>query len=522
MSVDLSQYIEAPPDFREEAPEMPIAQGQYSDEWEENMKISDKVLIKRIGKMTAFVVLLIALCKVTHGLAVAGFLLVAFWASLSHRVGLSLACYVLIPFLVIMNPLILGGASGGFIARLGFVVMTVFLMASASKRMGNNRIPFGGLWLYVMVALISSLGGYAPLISMLKIINFVAFLCGIWIGLRNLDKDPAALVYLRRFLLALSVIIILGSLATLPFPAIAYYTSMKEAIRVLGVEGANEVGTQMMNTGVALFTGITNQSQCMSTLAVMTAAWVLCDMLFVERRISIVHSTILFASVPLLYMTRSRGGLLSAVVAVAMIYTYCMKYLRVSPKVKRALRSGLTGALVLIALVAGVMEARDNSISKWLRKTNDVESDTRSMSEAFTASRMGLVEQNLRDFRRNPMFGSGFQVVEAFQYIYEPNQIVLSAPIEKGVMPLMILGETGIAGAIVFVIFLITFYSVCTQKRYIVTAALFTVLMANNMGEATFFSTGGAGGIIWIMSIVGGFTIDMMVLYSKRVNYHLQ
>lgn len=487
------------------------------------MRISDKLLIKRIARMAGFLLALIALCKVTHGLAIAGFLAVAFWASATRKMGLAIACYVLIPFLVVMNPLILGlSGMASAVARLGFLAMTLLLLLTATKRLGNNSIPFGGLWLYVLVAIISSLDGYAPMISFLKIVNFSAFLCGLCFGLRNLDKDPEALVYLRRFLLALAAIIIIGSLATLPFPAIAYYTSMKNVISKIGVESANEIGKNAVGAGLNLFTGITNHSQCMSTLGVMTAAWVLCDMLFVERRVSIAHTVILAAAVPILYMTRSRGGLFSAVVAVAMIYTYCMKYLRVSPRVKMALRKSLTGGVVIVALAAIVLEVKDNSISRWVRKTDDVEGDARSAVEAFTESRKGLVEQNLYDFRRNPMFGSGFQVVEDFKDMYKEKEIVLSAPIEKGVLPLMILGETGIAGAIVFAIFLVVFYVTCTRKKYIVTASLFTVLMANNMGEATFFSTGGAGGIIWVMSIVGGFTIDMMVLYSKRVNVHLQ
>ncbi len=49
-----------------------------------------------------------------------------------------------------------------------------------------------------------------------------------------------------------------------------------------------------------------------------------------------------------------------------------------------------------------------------------------------------------------------------------------------------------------------------------VTAALFTVLLATNMGEATFFSPGGSGGVLWTISIIGGYCIDMQLAGERK------
>ena len=49
-----------------------------------------------------------------------------------------------------------------------------------------------------------------------------------------------------------------------------------------------------------------------------------------------------------------------------------------------------------------------------------------------------------------------------------------------------------------------------------VTASLFTVLLATNMGEATFFSPGGAGGLLWTISIIGGYCIDMRLMRANH------
>ena len=51
----------------------------------------------------------------------------------------------------------------------------------------------------------------------------------------------------------------------------------------------------------------------------------------------------------------------------------------------------------------------------------------------------------------------------------------------------------------------------CRRRKLHVTAAMFIVLCATNIGEATFFSPGGSGGILWMMSVVGGYVIDMKV-----------
>ena len=146
-----------------------------------------------------------------------------------------------------------------------------------------------------------------------------------------------------------------------------------------------------------------------------------------------------------------------------------------------------------------------------------MQTDQRSLSEAFTASRQGLIEMCMDDFKRRPLIGMGFQVAEYTQeYARGSKGLILSSPIEKGVIPIMILGETGIVGAIVFVVFLISFYFGCVNRRLFLTIMMMTVLLALNMGEATFFSPGGIGGPQWIICMVGGYTLDLMLAAKQR------
>ena len=322
-------------------------------------------------------------------------------------------------------------------------------------------------------------------------------------------------------MLAVAVLIICGSLfLAVAFPGAAYFNSLKEIIDEYGVETINEHGLGQIDR-MALLCGITNQSQCLAPLSAVTAIWVLCDLLFVEKRLAVLHLVILVGAMPLVYMTRSRCALLATCAGVTMVVMYGFRFVSLDRQVKRKLISGMLALSSLVAIAVVVVELRDNSISKWIRKTDDVKGDTRTVSEAFTESRQGMVAKNMYDFYRNPLWGSGFQVEYDFQYRYPRDKIVLSAPIEKGVLPLMVLGEAGVAGALVFFCFVVTFYFKCTQRRYVATAILFTVFFASNLGEATFFSTGGSGGICWIMSIVGGFAIDMITLKGARLQRQL-
>ncbi len=119
---------------------------------------------------------------------------------------------------------------------------------------------------------------------------------------------------------------------------------------------------------------------------------------------------------------------------------------------------------------------------------------------------------NLRDFRLNPILGKGFQVIPGMEQLYRSGYITLfSAPVEKGVTPYVVLGETGICGAIIFVIFLFSFYGTCLKRRYLALLTMFTCMMVANLADSTFFSPGG-GGFAWITSCVGGMGIDIIAI----------
>jgi len=477
-------------------------------------------IYKQTFKMLMFTVLSILLARVTKNYILPLYVAAGLICVLTNKLGWALVFYVLFPFYVILNPGVLPkvGSITGLSLRAGPLLIGLALAFTAASRQGHHRLPFIMIVPFMMVAIISSVDGWAPMVSMLKIINFSVFLLGLWFGTQNLQHRPKDLFVLRAFFLALAFLLVFGSLLLWPFPTISFATSLQYALREGGVELAEEVYQYMQEEGMkALFCGITNQSQALAPLTACAFAFTACDMLFVERKFRIPHVVFLLVSLPVLYMTRSRLGLLTLAAGMAITIFYTARHMQMRTDVQARLRQGVAVFLIFVASLAIVSQIKSGAMSEWIRKTSDARDDKRSLSEALTSSRMGLIAESMKDFRRNPMIGMGFQVAEYTKYRTRGKGLVISASIEKGVLPVMVLGETGVLGTGLFFLFLASFYFTCARRRYYVTISLFSVFLVTNMGEATFFSPGGGGGFLWMMCVVGGFALDTILLYRSNV-----
>ena len=299
----------------------------------------------------------------------------------------------------------------------------------------------------------------------------------------------------------------MGSILAYFIPSVGYSMEVNKAlawgIEITGKDVASRVGRKYFN-------GVMNHSQSLANTVPLYQALLLCDMLLIEKKISRMHLLIIIISPLLLYMSRSRTALMIYIVSIIMIYTFCVPLLKIPSNIKIKIKTKMYVILIFILIIATFAQIHTRTLSKWIRKEDNIENDYRSVSEALTSSRMGLVEYNLNDFKLSPIWGKGFQVMNWHDAAYKSKRIsLLSAPIEKGVLPLMILGETGIVGTIVFIAFLYSFYSTCIRLKYRVLLCLFTTLLASNMSEASFFSPGG-GNMQWIIAVIGGFCLDLI------------
>lgn len=475
-------------------------------------------LYKLVLKNLALFIIAIALVRFTMGFWLIVMTLAGVMWALSRKTGKALAIYIMIICMVEINPILLPmGSLFGYAVRFGPLLIGLALMVRGLSSGGQSQVPLGMLVPYLLVAIISSIGGWAPIVSYLKILNFAVFMLGFWFGLRALREDLVGIDYLRATFFAYSIFLIIGSALLLPFPAISTLSGFQAALREVNLGAVNAA---MLNAeGMeALFCGVTRQSQAFAIHSAMVIAWLLADMLFLEKRISRFHVVLIAIAVPLLYLSRSRTGLLSLIVGIVMVAVWLPNKIDLIPSIKRHLKTGVWVLLITGLFGGAISEISSNSITMWLRKTDDVEGDNRSLSEAVTSTRQGLMEESMRDFKLNPMLGRGFQVAEetADLVARKGTSMIISAPIEKGVLPVMVLGEGGVVGASIFAMFLFSFYSTSSRRKLFVTAALFTVFLATNMGEATFFSPGGGGGQLWAISIIGGYCIDMKLMQEHR------
>ena len=435
-----------------------------------------------------------------------------FWA-FGRKTGLAMAT---VTFFAVMCSLDhsfmpLEGITGP-IFRFAPVAIGLALAISSGGK-GADAAPLGMLILYLVIAVFSSAVGWHPLISYLKLSFFLLFFIAVWRGAPGLCANAASLNQFRVFMLAFIAVCMVGSAVTYFFFQSIGFSQNAENFFGDDAYAAAIMADRAASGGLTLFSGIFSQSQVLGPFMAMAIAWLILDMLFVECRMSRLHLALCALGAAELFLSRSRTGLLAFVVALWIIGKNAFSTWSVNPLLRQRLRHSANIMAIIIAIAALAMEVRSRAITRWVYKTNDMEEIGQTeLVEGVTATRQGSIEANLADYRRNPVFGTGFQVSKQIHEFYAPNAIVFSAPIEKGLLPMMVLGETGIIGSIAFAMFLFSFYHGCSRKHLVATSTLFSAFLATNMGESSFFSAGGMGGIYWIFSIAGGLVIDKSAL----------
>ena len=467
-------------------------------------------------KALVIICAILGLCRVTMGGMVTLITLLGVGFAIARKPGYLACCYIMVPCLLIFNRAIVSISPQILMTvRIGNILMIIAAMLIGFGSRSRERLPIAWMFVYCFVACLSSIDGWMPLISYLKIAQFVLFLIGLLFIVQLIQKSDEGLYQIRCIFMAFSVIFLLGSVVSRFIPSIGYSMTLNR-MESYGVDMT--AGELMASEGMILFNGMTCHSQMLAPVVSIMTAWVLCDMLLVERKFTMLHGAVLATSPLLLYMSRSRGGLLELVSVMITAMFVCVPRARLTNAVKSRLAQLMFAGMAILFALAIVAQVRNQAISKWLRKTDDVRGDTRSLSEAFTGSRQEMIAYNLNDFKLNPLLGKGFQVIRGMEQAYRAKMITwYSASVEKGVTPYVILGETGLVGAGVFLVFLFVFYGTCLKRRYLALLTLFTCNLVTNLADSTLFSPGGMGGFLWITSCVGGFSIDLMAI---RLNQH--
>ncbi|HHJ20507.1 MAG TPA: hypothetical protein ENJ84_11910 [Gammaproteobacteria bacterium] len=160
------------------------------------------------------------------------------------------------------------------------------------------------------------------------------------------------------------------------------------------------------------------------------------------------------------------------------------------------LRSSRVWSIVGVALIVGIVMAPTISQEIHHYITKSGRADVGSLMEAYQDSRGGGIELMLHNILEHPITGIGFGVASIPEMMVVRRDPVfgmpLSAAVEKGVTPVAVLEELGIPGALLVAIWVVMLLQGSARSGLAPFAVCLSVLFLN-FGEATLFSTGGAG-----------------------------
>ena len=148
-----------------------------------------------------------------------------------------------------------------------------------------------------------------------------------------------------------------------------------------------------------------------------------------------------------------------------------------------------------------ISDSNVTGINRLHSKTPSISFNQESYVDYYMKSRGILVSPMVDNIIKQPM-GIGFGVSscpECMNVVVDPVfGIPISAPIEKGTLPIALMEEVGFFGLLLFCIWVLTIFRIALVNRKLLLPVFFTILLIN-LGESMLFSPGGFGMFILIM-----------------------
>lgn len=442
---------------------------------------------KIIGQAILTILFIFAAMKVSKGI---GFVLVVpfiLMALFQNNVRKLLFWILLTNMLVVTNDFF---APKGFVFSAGYrglltMVGLYGILQFFSVKPSRYVLPLLALFGYLFYMIIPSLQGFAPKVSLLKLVLFSAtYMTFAFVSTKAQAAKSLDMRAIRSYLLAFCLVYIIGSILVYPFPQISLMNA-QELLRSGSV-------------AVNLYKGMTNHSQTMGMFMCCWSAFLLGDLFFNIQKPDKLYLGLILGATALILRTSSRtsmGTLLAGVV----FLTYCMMQVRgINSRWKSKVVSTLTMMGVLAAaLIVAIPSVRDKVAQKAMKWSGDsTTAQSFNVSDAVS-SRAGLVERSLYLWNLRPTIGWGFQVSpEVGEMEEKSGGFVLSAPVEKGVWVTAILEEGGVFGEIIYFCYAaFAFWMLMIKKAYM-GATVFVLIHVSNLGEFSMFSMSGVG-CIW-------------------------
>ncbi len=396
--------------------------------------------------------------------------------------------------------------------RISLALIAFFLIAQNAGRKTNLLVaPFITIFFYVAYMAVISLFGWQPLVSELKIVLFITLFTSFMMSANAATAWAVRERLIRSIFLSMACYFIFGSFVTRFFPSVGY-SMLISKMEVWGTDTSDI----LLGGGVRLFSGMTWHSQTLGPLLAVLNSLIITDYLINVRGASWIYRGLILVCPILVYWTSSRTAMGAYVVSWAIAIFFILKARSVTASRKSQIVSGAVIAVILGLLVGvSVPQIRNKAIAFVFKQEVELVAyggGTDGGLDSVMSSRQALIDQSLYNFKKSPLIGNGFQVSSVMEGMkFESWKALLSAPIEKGFLPAAILEEGGIFGAIMMVIILVTVYFSLNRYQAYCGLATFLIFFITNMGEFSFFSMSGNGGILWSLVFMG------VMLDAKRI-----
>lgn len=390
-----------------------------------------------------------------------------------------------------------------FCQRGMMVILGCCLMAKAAGgRTPRQLSPIFSIFAYITYMILPSLFGWAPMVSILKLILFVTvFFAYIGTAKQCLGMSPCELPKIRATILATACFFLIGSVVLIPFTSLSYM-SAEELLRNPDI--------------VSLFKGMTWHSQTLGPLVATLFVFLMGDLLFNIRKPDKLYIVLILICPFLVYKTSSRTGMGTMLAGLMFLALMFINARNIRSNWKSRVASWLLAICVVGSAATAMVPSVRLRVVQFILKQekSSVTYDTEIESETVLSTRQFLMDEAMYNWQQSPVIGNGFQVSRNMVGAKRDSLMsYLSAPIEKGVWVTAILEEGGVIGMILFVMFWLPTTIVLWKREVYVAAGLLLANVVCNLAEFCMFSMSSEGGFVWgvffAAVIVDGFRIKM-------------
>jgi hypothetical protein len=245
------------------------------------------------------------------------------------------------------------------------------------------------------------------------------------------------------------------------------------------------------------FQGILNHPQTFGPVLAPATSALLAGLLFRRPKSFSLLVAVSLSLIALMIASQARTALATVILSIgATTLVMFFKKRKYSEfRIGRLFAFSVLGLVGLVVVTTTSEVIRDKLIG-FVYKRNS------TTMESALASRSGGIESQWNQFLDSPIGGHGFGVYpwglgssEAVEFMGVP----ISAPVEKGFLPTAILEETGLIGALGFLVVLYFLGRNVIQQGNCQWLALLFACIFVNVGEMVIFSVGGIGLFYWLM-----------------------